>query len=156
MRKFWQQRVVGPTMALLKQGLTPEKLALTIALGIGLGIIPVLGSTSLACALAAFAFGLNQPAIQAVNYLVYPLQIALLIPFLKLGSTLFGASPVNWALSEITAMVRADALGTIRALWSVTWHAVVAWFLVAIPLVLILFIVLRPLLRIVAKRQEVV
>ena len=63
-------------------GITPEKIALSVALGITLGVTPVLGSTSILCFLAAVVFRLNAPAIQLVNYFVYPLQFALLIPFI--------------------------------------------------------------------------
>ena len=52
-RSFWRRRVVEPIAGQLKQGITPEKIALTIALGMALGIFPILGSTMLLCALAA-------------------------------------------------------------------------------------------------------
>ena len=156
MRELWRLKVVRPVLALLKQGLTPEKLALTIALGIGLGLIPILGSTSVACALAAFVFGLNQPAMQAVNYLVYPLQILCLIPFFKLGSYLFQAAEVRIGIGELTAMVRVDFLGAVRELWTLTWHALFAWVVVATPLVLVLYFVLRPILTMALKRGEAV
>lgn len=58
----------------LRPGVTPERLALTLVLGITLGIIPMLGTTTILCALAATALGLNLPAIQLVNGVVYPLQ----------------------------------------------------------------------------------
>lgn len=69
---FWRRRIVNPLVDLLRQGITSEKIALSIALGITLGITPVIGSTSILCFLAAILLGLNAPAIQLVNYLVYP------------------------------------------------------------------------------------
>lgn len=40
----WARRqIVTPVVALLRQGATPEKLALSLALGIALGVFPVLG-----------------------------------------------------------------------------------------------------------------
>src|SRR5258706_253132 len=87
---FWQRRVVIPILNQLKQGITPEKIALTIALGALLSVFPILGATTLLCSLAAFALRLNQPIIQVINYLAYPLQIALLIPFYRAGERLLG------------------------------------------------------------------
>ncbi len=78
-----RRKIVNPILDLLRQGITPEKIALSIALGLTLGVAPVLGSTSILCLLAAFVLGLNLPAIQLVNYLVYPLQLALLAPFFE-------------------------------------------------------------------------
>jgi uncharacterized protein (DUF2062 family) len=88
---FLHRRLVRPVLDLLRQGVTPEKIALSLALGVALGVFPVLGSTTALCALAALALRLNLPAIQIVNYFVYPLQIALLIPFFRLGERLFRA-----------------------------------------------------------------
>jgi uncharacterized protein (DUF2062 family) len=91
---WWQRRVVAPIVAQLRQGITPQKIALTLALGGVLGIFPILGATTLLCAIAGVWLRLNQPIIQLVNYLVYPLQLALLIPFYRAGERLFGAAPV--------------------------------------------------------------
>ena len=88
---FWQRRVVAPIVVQLRQGITPEKIALTIALGgLVLSLFPILGSTTLLCGLAAVVLRLNQPIIQTVNLLAYPLQLALLIPFYRAGERLFG------------------------------------------------------------------
>ena len=54
-----RNRWLKPFIQLLRQGVSPEKIALTIALGIILGITPVLGSTMLLCTLAAIVFRLN-------------------------------------------------------------------------------------------------
>jgi hypothetical protein len=40
---LWRRKVVRPFLELLRQGLTPEKIAFTIALGITLGVTPVVG-----------------------------------------------------------------------------------------------------------------
>ncbi len=63
-------RWLRPFIKLLRQGVSPEKIALTISLGIILGVTPVLGSTVLLCTLAAIVLRLNLPAIQLVNGLV--------------------------------------------------------------------------------------
>lgn len=68
---WWRRRIVAPVIAQLKQGATPEKLALTVALGFVLGVFPILGSATLLCGLAAWALRLNQPVIQIVNYLQF-------------------------------------------------------------------------------------
>ena len=91
---WWQRRVIAPIVAQLKQGITPQQIALTLALGAVLGIFPILGATTALCALAGVWLRLNQPLIQLVNYLVYPLQLALLIPLYRAGERLFGAEPV--------------------------------------------------------------
>eukprot|EP01034_Spumella_vulgaris_P003768 gene3768-4823_t len=65
--------VLGPVLAQLRQGITPEKIALTAALGAVIAVFPILGSTTVLCGLVAWGLRLNQPIIQLVNYLCYPL-----------------------------------------------------------------------------------
>jgi uncharacterized protein (DUF2062 family) len=91
LRSFWERKIVRPIIGLLKQGITPHKIALGLALGIVLGIFPVIGMTTLLCTVAAFLFRVNLPAIQVANYLVAPLQLALLLPFYRAGLTPSGA-----------------------------------------------------------------
>src|ERR1039457_853061 len=60
-------RIIQPVLNLLRQGMTPEKVALTIALGVTLGVTPIFGLASILCFLAAILLRLNGPAIQLVN-----------------------------------------------------------------------------------------
>ncbi len=128
---FFRRRIASPVVDLLRQGVTPEKMALSLALGVALGVFPVLGTTTALCALAAFMLKLNLPAIQIVNYFVYPLQIALLIPFFRLGEKLFGAPHLPLSVVQILGMVHADMWGATRFLWTTVWHAAVVWCLSA-------------------------
>ncbi len=123
----WRRKVVRPILEFLRQGLTPEKLSFTIALGITLGVTPVLGSTVLLCTLAAIAFRLNLAAIQLVNWMVYPFQLALLIPFYRLGGWIFRTPPFELSVVSLLALIRTNLFHAIAMLWTVTLHAVVAW-----------------------------
>src|ERR1700678_89505 len=88
------RRVALPILALLRMGATPEKLAWSIAVGLLIGINPILGSTTILCLAAAFVFRLNIAASQVGNHIVYPLEFLLLIPFIRLGSRVFGTAPM--------------------------------------------------------------
>jgi uncharacterized protein (DUF2062 family) len=144
---WWRHRVVDPLLILLKQGLSPEKLALTIALGITLGVTPVLGSTGLLCTLAALVFRLNLPAIQLVNWLVYPLQLALLVPLLRTGAYLFGKDSGEFSLSVILHLIRTDALRAIAILWTATLHALLVWLAAGLVATGLLYLALVPILK---------
>jgi uncharacterized protein (DUF2062 family) len=134
-------------IAFLKMGMTPERLALCIGFGIAFGLVPALGTTTLLCTLAAFLFRLNLPAIQLVNYFVYPLQLALLIPFIRAGEWLFGAEPLNLSLESIQRMMNADLWETVISLWSTTMRAVMVWLLIAPVIVALVYVVMTPLLK---------
>ena len=150
---FSYRRLVRPILRLLRQGVTSEKIALSLALGAVLGVFPVLGSTTALCTLAAITLQLNLPAIQLVNLFVYPLQIALLIPFFRLGERLFHSPHLPLLVPQIYAMIHADMGNAIRSLWTTTWHAILVWSLVAPPCVAALYAVLAPALHRLARRK---
>ena len=130
--RFFARRVAAPLLAFLKQGTTPEKLALCVALGMVIGIIPALGVTTVLCALVALVLRLNQPAIQLVNYLMYPLQLSLVIPFLKAGEYMnTGRSGSLLSASMLLNNARENPLGTISTLWNATLYALLLWFVLA-------------------------
>jgi uncharacterized protein (DUF2062 family) len=149
------RRLLTPLLDLLKQGVTPEKLALSVALGAAFGIVPAIGWTTALCAIIAFIWRLNPPAIQIVNYFMYPLQIALILPFFRLGEKLFGAPHLPISVPQIFAMARANLWGSIKFLWSTTWHAMVVWALIAPLLIALVFIILVPIFRRILRRQSI-
>lgn len=111
MKAFLHRKVVDPILKLLKQGISPDKIALCMSVGVVISIFPVIGATTLMCAIAAIILHLNLPAMQIVNYMVYPLQIALLIPFFHFGAILFGVEPLPLSAEDLIAMFRADFWG---------------------------------------------
>src|ERR1700752_5013056 len=120
---FLSRKLLRPLLELLRQGATPEKLALSIALGAVLALLPAIGCNTTLCALIALIWRLNLPAVQLVNYFLYPLQIALLIPFFRLGEKLFRAPHLPLSVSQIALMVHANFWGAVAFLWNTTWHA---------------------------------
>ena len=153
---FFHRKLVLPVINLLRQGITPEKIALSLSIGICLGVFPLLGSTTILCTLAAILFRLNLPAIQLVNYFVYPLQLALLIPFIRLGEALLGAPHVPLSLTILFESFKRSAWAAAKTYWICDWHALIAWCLVGPFAIWILYLVLAPVLRNLAAVSEAV
>jgi len=150
---FFQRRGVHPILKLLRQGVTPEKLALSLALSATLSVIPAFGWSVWLCALGAVIFGLNLPVMQAVNYIMYPAQIALLLPFFRLGEKLFHAPHLPLSMQVIYAKIHSDLWGSVKFLWDTTWHAVVVWALLAPFSVALLYLILVFIFRRVVRRE---
>ncbi len=142
--RFFQRTLVRPLLSLLTQGLSPEKLALSVVCGATISTFPVIGSTTILCTVASLILDLNLPAIQLVNYFAFPLQILLLPMFIRIGEILFNASPMPLSVLQIVAMVHTDALGAIRALWWATLHAIAAWALIGPPIAFLLHRMMLP------------
>lgn len=147
MRATLYRKLIQPFIDLLKQGVTPEKIALTVALGISLGVTPVIGSTTMLCTLAAVTLRLNLPAILLVNGAVYPLQLTLLVPFLRAGAWLFRVDGPKISISEIFNLIRANVWHAIATLWIATLHALVVWLLAGCAASAIVYLVLLTLLH---------
>jgi uncharacterized protein (DUF2062 family) len=136
----------------LRQGISPRRLALTLALGFVVGCIPVLGIPTALCALIALAFRLNQPAIQAANYAAMPFQVALILPFMKLGGKLLpiAVQPgLNFsALAHMSVQAFAhSSQPLLMQLSGMAGQDLLAWLLLAVPVVVLLTPTLTLLLR---------
>jgi uncharacterized protein (DUF2062 family) len=127
--------------------MSPEKIALTVALGMSIGVIPIIGSTTMLCTLAAVTLRLNLPAILLVNGAVYPLQLALIVPFLRAGAWAFGVEGPKLTIGQIFNLIRANAWHAITFLWVATMHALVIWLIVGCMVSSALYLILSVLLR---------
>jgi len=149
---WWKRWFIEPVFKQLTQGISPERLAWTIAVGCALGIFPIMGSTSLACFAAAAFWGLNQPVIQVVCHALWPAHLALILPFIKLGQWVHGANPITRSISELLKEFFASPWQFAQDYWLAAWHGVVAWAIVAVPLIFIVRALTLPILKSAAGR----
>ena len=143
---FFRRRAVAPVLQLLRYGATPERLAWSLAVGLVIGVNPLLGSTTLLALIVAPLFRLNVMASQLGNHLMYPLELLLFPVFMRLGSMLFHTAGLPLERGEIVKAVKLHPWATTRLLWSWEWHALVVWGMFAVVTVPVLRIVLRPVL----------
>jgi uncharacterized protein (DUF2062 family) len=142
----------APTDRLLRQGITPQRLALTLALGFALGCLPLIGIPTALCAMVALLFRLNLPAMQAANYIAMPFQLALIVPLARLGVwiTPFAARnaiDLHTLTHSPLGLIRHSSGQLLRQLGLLAGEALLAWLLVAIPVVLLLTVALTIVLR---------
>lgn len=144
---FWQRRVIAPIAAQLRQGITPEKIALTLALGFAISIFPILGATTILCGLAGILLRLNQPLIQLVNYLAYPVQLALLIPFYRGGEHLLGRTPVPLDIPLLFERFQADFTQFLQDFGMIAVGGILVWSISAPIIIGVGYVLLLPLLH---------
>jgi len=115
----------------LQQGLQPRQLALAVAVGATVGVLPVIWGTSILCFLLAYGLRLNQVIVQLANYLFFPLQILLFLPYLQGGEKLFHTEllPSNPAL--FFEQIQATPWAFLQQFWQINLQAVVAWLMTA-------------------------
>ena len=149
---FWQRRVLGPIRAQLTQGVTPDKIALTLGVGTVCSVFPFLGFTTVLNLGAGIAVRLNQPILQTVNVLLGPVQLALILVFVRIGETIWREPESRFTVSEMLRGFREASFGGFleRFGWAGI-HALTAWLVTAPLLIALVFFVTRPALRRTAK-----
>lgn len=154
MKVFFYTKLILPLLSFLKTGMSPTKLAAGIALGFVIGIIPFVGITTILCGVLAYVFRINIGVVQLVNYVAYPLQITLFIPFIKLGIHLFGVNPLPYPLESIWDKLRSDFLETIGDIWLANFYGILIWLIVAPLLYLLIFMSSKYLIKKMHKEEK--
>ena len=147
MGNLLERVVMTPLRRVLRTGVTPERLAWSLALGVVVGVNPLFGSTTLLVLALSAAFRLNLVASQVGNHLMYPVEILLFPVFLKLGSVVFGTGLPPMEGRSLLEAARRHPWETTRMLWLWEWHAVVVWSACALVALPTLALALRPVLR---------
>ena len=138
---------VLPILALLRMGATPRSLAWSIAVGLLIGINPIVGTTTLFCLAAAFSFRLNVVASQIANHAMFPLELALVVPFIKLGSRVFHTAAMPLSPHMFMQAARTAPIALTRQVWLWEWHALMLWAAIAVVAVPLIALTLIPLLE---------
>jgi hypothetical protein len=145
---------VNPVMGLLKMGADPDKLAWSLALGVVVGVNPLLGSTTVVVLGLAALFRLNLVASQVGNHAMYPLEILLFPVFIKTGSLVFGTVKLPLEGHALWYAVKHHPWDTTRLLWTWEWHALVVWAVFAVVAVPVIALSSEPMLRKMAARAR--
>lgn len=140
-----RRRILVPLNALLRQGIAPDRLALCVAVGIVVGNIPVLGVSTILCALIALLFRLNLPAIQLAQAAMAPTQLLLIIPFLRLGEWITRAPAQPLTVQAARALLGGSVRHAVAILWDSILRAGLAWSLIAPVAIFAVYRALIPL-----------
>ncbi len=149
---FFQRRVVGPIKAQLTQGVTPEKIAYTLGVGTACSLLPFLGFTSLLNLGVGLWLKLNQPILQILNQLLGPLQLVLILVYVRIGEKIWQAPPMPLSVGTIVSSFKADPWAFLQRFGWTGVHAATAW-LISVPFIVAAITYgLRPALRRLAKK----
>ena len=155
-RTVWQRQVIDPIAAQMTQGITPEKIALTLAIGSALALFPIIGTTTLLCLLAGVILRLNQPIIQLVNMLCASIHFPVIVCLFRMGHWLYGVPYTHYGPGMLHHMLDTfwEDPGRFFERFGVdALHAIVAWLVVAPAWVLMVYFVGLPVLREVLRRR---
>lgn len=149
---FLERKLWTPLLIQLKQGASPEKLTRSVSLGATLSLFPILGSTTLLCFLAGLIFKLNPIAIQTVNYLLTPVQLATIPLFIKAGELIFGLPPISFNPAQLASEFWAAPIYFLTVYGKSALAGVVVWAVFAGPAIFLIERTFLPLLKLRTRK----
>jgi uncharacterized protein (DUF2062 family) len=153
LREFVRCKILRPLLRLLRGGVTPRRLAWSLALGMMVGINPSVGITTLLVILIAWIFGLNQVASQIGTHMVGPLHLLLFLPFIQAGVWLFHTHRLPLTRRQLEHLSH-HPVRMVHELWKWEWHALIVWAVVAVVVTPLLAIYLRRALVLMMRRHR--
>jgi len=127
----WLRRKVrDPLLAELRQGATPESVAAAVSVSLAIAINPIIGTTTVGCVIAGRLFRLNHVVMQIVNHASFVLQVALMIPFMRIGETVTGSRHIVLTYEAIMKQYNESFSIFFEKFWMAYVHGIIGWLIV--------------------------
>jgi len=148
------QRLLVPVRAQLTQGTSPDQLALTLGVGSACSLFPFLGFTALLNLGVGVTLRLNQPILQTLNQLLGPLQLPMILVYVRVGESLWGATGDRFTITEMLGAFRDSSIPEFLSRFG--WagiHALTAWAASAPAIIFLTRAAVLPALRRLAAKR---
>ncbi|HWS60838.1 MAG TPA: DUF2062 domain-containing protein [Flavobacterium sp.] len=127
-------KVKDKSTALLKQGLTPKELSQSLIVSGLLSTIPILGVSTFMITTVSLKQKLNLPIMISFSYLLWPVQILLIIPFIRVGEFIFSVPQNHHTIERIINSFQTSFFQTLSLLTFELLCGLGGWLLTAVPL----------------------
>ena len=152
-REWFRCHILRPLLRLLRGGVTPRRLAWSLAFGMVVGINPSVGLTTILVVLVAWVFGLSKLASLLGSHVVAPLHLLLFIPFIDIGVHLFHTRKLPIDRRQLEHLSH-HPVRLLHEIWQWEWHALIVWGLVAAVAMPLLALYLRRALIMLLRRHR--
>jgi len=126
-------------VAVFKQGLEPIQVFKSILVALLFTIIPLPGTTTILLTTIALKAKLNLPIMITFSYLITPLQYVLLMPFIKVGETIFSTHHTLYSVQAIMSSFENGFFNTLQKLTFEIICGIAGWVVIAIPVAFLLY-----------------
>ncbi|GAB3166181.1 DUF2062 domain-containing protein [Telluribacter humicola] len=132
MTQPWLHKQFTKWKSFLTKDTSINQLSWSITLSILVGVFPLIGTNNLLIALLAMKFRLNMALMFAISYALYPVQILLLVPYLRIGEKVLGvgATPLSW--QELKVSFGLGVLPMVNKFGSALLVSTVGWLLTSL------------------------
>ena len=119
-----------------------------------ISIIPILGVSTFIITTISLKSKLNLPVMIALSYLMWPIQILLIIPFIRVGEFIFSVHTKNHSLDEIITSFQTSFFQTLSRLSFELLCGFGGWLFTAVPIALGTYFVSIAVLKTVFKEEN--
>lgn len=125
--------------SLLKKGLSRRSIALSMSIGLVVGVLPLFFVNTAIVAFLSILLRLNLPLALFCCYAITPLHIILFIPFIKMGEWLLSLEHSFLTMDKIQSAFSESVIGALKELSFELAYGVMAWGVCALPAACILY-----------------
>ncbi|OAY71660.1 hypothetical protein ACMD2_10588 [Ananas comosus] len=146
-----KEKILDPLLQIIKRGAEPKELAFSTALGVTLGVFPICGTTVLLCGMAIALLGdrCHAPSVMLANFVATPIELSLVIPFLRLGEFISGGPHFPLTSDALKKVITGKAS---REILLSILHALLGWF-IAVPFILaLLYAIFLPCFKLLVHK----
>ncbi len=147
------QKVLIPFRLIPEAGLSANKLALSITIGIIAGLFPVIGATTILSLFLTMLFRQNLLVVQSVQWTMALFQILLIIPFMQVGAYILSQQAIHINIEQISLAFKPGIISGIKTIGIFHLYAIFTWVILSIPTGAISYFVFRAIFQ---KRDQVI
>lgn len=140
-------------IALFKQGLTPIELTQSIVVSGLISTIPILGVSTFLLTALSLKRNLNLPIMIAQSYIMWPVQIVMIVPFINIGEFIFSIPKTNHSAQEIITSFQNSFFTTLSHLSFELLCGFGGWLLTAVPFSIVLYLMSIFILKLFLKAK---
>ncbi len=140
-------------IALFKQGLTPIELTQSIIVSGLISTIPILGVSTFLLTALSLKRKLNLPIMIAQSYIMWPIQVVMIVPFINIGEFIFSIPKTNHSAQEIITSFQNSFFTTLSHLSFELLCGFGGWLLTAVPFSIVLYLMSIFILKLFLKAK---
>lgn len=153
-KRLFQKFILNPVKQQLSQGTSLEKVALTLAITPVITIFPILGTTTITIFLAGYLLKLNLPFMFLYKTLFYPLHLALILVFVRIGETINGAEHIPFSIPELIGKFKDSPTQFVKDFGITALYGIEAWAILTPGVGVILYFIAKSLLKRYAPKLQ--
>lgn len=132
---------------LFNQGLTPKELSQSVIVSVLISIIPIIGVSTFILTAISLKRKLNLPIMISLSYLMWPIQILLIIPFIRVGEFIFCVPSNHHNLEEITSSFQHSFFKTLGHFSFELLCGFGGWFIITVPISIAIYLMILLFLK---------